>query len=281
MAGDWIKVEKSTARKPEILRLSAILNIHPDHAFGLCIRFWAWCDDNLSNSNATGVTEPLLDALLGHNGIASALIQVGWLQARQGSLVIPNFDRHLSQSAKSRVLAARRQEKYRSRNSNDSSVTKTSPEKRREEVSIGDSVGDCENPFTTPTDTPEQINPIARYPAPVQEQARRILSGWHFWRYGSLPNLSSDSTIGNLNAIAATVEAFGDSVEAKMAEFMQKPPPGFPRTAPLFRIFKHLGLEAPNHEPVQPPRRTNHAGRGSPMSAGGGRYEGIKPVIAD
>lgn len=155
------------------------------------------------------------------------------------------------------------------------------PETETETEGIGIGGGDCENPFTTPTDTPEQINPIARYPATVQEQARRILSGWHFWRYGSLPNLSSDSTIGNLNTIAATVEAFGDSVEAKMAEFMQKPPPGFPRTAPLFRIFKHLGLEAPNHEPVQPPRRTNHAGRGSPMSAGGGRYEGIKPVIAD
>lgn len=260
--------------------MSAILNIHPDHAFGLCVRFWAWCDDNLSNSNATGVTESLLDTLLGHNGVASALIQVGWLQARQGSLVIPNFDRHLSQSAKSRVLAARRQEKYRSRKSNASSVTKTSPDKIREDKDIGDSGGDCENPFITPRDETEQINPIARYSQPVQEQARRILSGWHFWRYGSLPNLSNDSTISNLNTIAATIEAFGDGVEEKLTQFMAKPPPGFPRTAPLFRIFKHLGLEAPANEPAINPRRTQHISRGSPMSAGGGRYEGIKPVIA-
>lgn len=133
MAGDWIKVEKATARKPEILRLAVILGMHVDQAFGLCVRFWSWCDDNLSSGNASGVTEALLDALLGQPGIASALIEVGWLQVRQGSLAIPNFDRHLSKSAKSRALSARRTALHRSRSSNGASVTKTLPEKRREE----------------------------------------------------------------------------------------------------------------------------------------------------
>lgn len=231
----------------------------------------------------------VIDDIADMPGLGQAMEDVGWAVENEYGLVFPGFfDEHNVEPPTSAKSNADRQRAFRERKKNASQtpVTKSNErndreEKRREEVSIGDSVGDCENPFTTPTDTPEQINPIARYPEHVQEQARRILSGWHFWRYGSLPNLSSDSTIGNLNTIAATVEAFGDSVEAKMAEFMQKPPPGFPRTAPLFRIFKHLGLEAPNHEPVQPPRRTNHAGRGSPMSAGGGRYEGIKPVIAD
>lgn len=30
MAGDWIKVEKATARKPEVLRLADLLQVHPD-----------------------------------------------------------------------------------------------------------------------------------------------------------------------------------------------------------------------------------------------------------
>jgi len=127
MAGDWIKVEKATARKPEVLRIAAMLSIHPDHAFGLCIRFWSWCDDQLNKANAVGVTELLLDSVVERNGFASALLEVGWLQARNGSLTVPNFDRHLSQSAKQRALTARRVAKHRGepkrKSANDPSVT--------------------------------------------------------------------------------------------------------------------------------------------------------------
>jgi hypothetical protein len=39
MAGDWIKVEKATPAKPEVLSISEILGVHPVHAFGLCVKF--------------------------------------------------------------------------------------------------------------------------------------------------------------------------------------------------------------------------------------------------
>jgi hypothetical protein len=136
MAGDWIKAEKVTPRKPEVLRIASKLGIHPDHAFGLCFRFWCWCDDNLNSCNAVGVTDVMLDALLDRDGIATALIEVGWLQVRNGSLVVPNFDRHLSESAKKRGLSAKRTADSRSRKCNAENVTKVLPEKRREEKSI-------------------------------------------------------------------------------------------------------------------------------------------------
>ena len=140
MAGDWIKVEKATARKPEVLRIAAMLSIHPDHAFGLCIRFWSWCDDQLNKANAVGVTELLLDSVVERNGFASALLEVGWLQARNGSLTVPNFDRHLSQSAKQRALTARRVAKHRGapkrKSANDPSVT--SALAREEYLSLDD-----------------------------------------------------------------------------------------------------------------------------------------------
>lgn len=135
MAGDWIKAEKATPRKPEVLRIAAKLGIHPDHAFGLCFRFWSWCDDNLETGNAVGVTDVMLNALLDRDGVASALIEVGWLVARNGSLSIPNFDRHLSENAKNRALSAERTAKSRSKKCNGISVTKVLPEKRREEKS--------------------------------------------------------------------------------------------------------------------------------------------------
>jgi hypothetical protein len=135
VAGDWIKVEKATARKPEVLRVAAMLSIHPDHAFGLCFRFWCWCDDQLQDANARGVSPELVDSLVDREGFASALLEVGWLQARNGSLVIPNFDRHLSQSAKSRALTASRVAKHSRKTTNGRSVSSAlaREEKRREE----------------------------------------------------------------------------------------------------------------------------------------------------
>jgi hypothetical protein len=133
MAGDWIKVEKATPRKPEILAVAEALSIHPDHAFGLCVRFWCWCDDHLSDCNARSVTKTSLDALLDRSGFSEALIKVGWLQARSDSLVIPNFDRHLSQTAKKRALTTNRVLTHRERKCNAGSVTKALPEKRRED----------------------------------------------------------------------------------------------------------------------------------------------------
>lgn len=113
MAGDWIKVEKATARKPEVLAIAEILQIHPDHAFGLCVRFWFWCDDQLKTCHAKSVTNVTLDYVVGHTGFANALLEVGWLLARNGSLEVPNFDRHLSESAKKRADSLRRKQKQR------------------------------------------------------------------------------------------------------------------------------------------------------------------------
>lgn len=133
MAGDWLKVEKATSRKPEVLRLAATLGISRREAFALCFEFWKWCDDQLESCYANGVTELMIDEEVGCVGFASALLDVGWLQVRNGSLEVPNFDRHLSQGAKSRALTAARMKKQRLKNSDDKVTRKPSPEKRREE----------------------------------------------------------------------------------------------------------------------------------------------------
>lgn len=113
MAADWIKLEKTTLAKPEVLRVAIELGIHPMHAFGLCVRFWCWADDQLSDGHAPGVTKEVLDLILCHAGLCEALITVGWLRVREGSLEVPHFDRHLSQSAKNRALANDRKAKQR------------------------------------------------------------------------------------------------------------------------------------------------------------------------
>lgn len=134
MAGDWIKTCKDTPSKPEILIIAAKLNIHPDIAFARCFALWSWFDSNTKDGVTNGVTKVTLDALLGRDGLCDALINVGWLTSTNENLSLPNFDRHNSETAKTRALGTKRQSKYR-----DSSVTKVTldalPEKRREENS--------------------------------------------------------------------------------------------------------------------------------------------------
>lgn len=157
MAGDWIKVEKATARKPEVLRLADLLGIHPDHAFGLCVRFWFWCDDQLVDGHAPSVTYVTLNSVVGHAGFAEALAQIGWLSEIGGKMVVPNFDRHISASAKSRALSVERKRKERggdvtvlSRSERDESVTREEGDERKNHTSPDgwntDGSASCERP---------------------------------------------------------------------------------------------------------------------------------------
>ncbi len=132
MAGDWIKIDIATPDKPEIDKMATILKLDHDSVLGKCVRVWIWADLQSVDGNALSVTETFLDRLTYCSGFASALRQVGWLCGKDGHLMIPNFDRHNGQTAKNRALTGKRVQKSR----NAASVTKSLPEKRREEKSI-------------------------------------------------------------------------------------------------------------------------------------------------
>jgi len=141
MAGDWIKVQKDTPDKPEVLAIASRMNLDPDAVVGKLVRIWSWFDTHTLDGNALSVTYALLDRLAGVTGFAEQMAFVGWLNQDGHVLSLPNFDYHNGETAKKRALGKNRQEKHRSNdesnaNSNASSVTKTLPEKRREEKSI-------------------------------------------------------------------------------------------------------------------------------------------------
>lgn len=182
MAADWIKVEKTTSRKPEVLRIAELLHIHPDHAFGLCVRFWFWCDDQLSSGNAPSVTNVTLDCVVGRDGFADALLNVGWLRVRNGSLEVPNFERHLSQSAKSRALAAGRADAHRSKNRNARSVTKALPELERDKSKNKkeEKTKDTGVPPVSVLEPAKKFNP-ASVPIPESLNSEAFRDAWVRW----------------------------------------------------------------------------------------------------
>ena len=106
MAGDCIKVEHTTPDKPEVVKLAELLHMDdPDFVLGKLWRFWAWADAN-TQDGILKTKYSHIDRVVYCPGFARGLVSVGWLQGREGALVIPNFDRHNGNSSKARALEA-------------------------------------------------------------------------------------------------------------------------------------------------------------------------------
>lgn len=139
MAGDWLKFDKSTPDKPEVFEIASQLQIDPDSVVGKLMRVWSWFDSHTEDGNALRVTPALLDRCAGHVGFVAAMETVGWMVVENGGCRLPKFDRHCGATAKKRALGKNRTQKSRSGNASSvtggvtASITKASPEKRREE----------------------------------------------------------------------------------------------------------------------------------------------------
>lgn len=94
--------------------MAEILDIDPDAVLGKVIRFWMWADQNTENGNLNVTTSGYINRITSCPGFADALVQVGWLRRGENCLVIPNFDYHMSESAKKRANNAKKVRKHRS-----------------------------------------------------------------------------------------------------------------------------------------------------------------------
>ena len=143
MAGDWIKVEHGLIDKPEVMEMADILEITPHQVVGHLVQFWFWCDRNLSpECPQVKGTRRGLDRVAGWDGFGDAMVSVGWLTIDGGLISVPNYDTHLSKSAKQRAKDQRKKAFQRSKLSQIcpdhvpyQQGTKAGPEKRREEKS--------------------------------------------------------------------------------------------------------------------------------------------------
>lgn len=139
MAGDWIKVEKITPEKPEVVRMAALLKRDSDEIFGKLFKIWAWADDQSVDGSALQIDENFIDKKAGRKGFAKAMRAVGWLLGESGSLTFPGFDRHNGETAKTRATVKNRVERHRKGNGGGvtdvtvGALEKPLPEKRREE----------------------------------------------------------------------------------------------------------------------------------------------------
>lgn len=145
MAGEWLKLELSTPDKPELLKLSRITQLHKDAVLGKLIRIWAWFDRNSVDGHVDGVVAADIDELALHDGFSIALKQVNWMDFSDSEqwVKLMNFDRHNGETAKTRALKTKRQEKWRANkdanvdyetSTQTSTTASTREEKRREDI---------------------------------------------------------------------------------------------------------------------------------------------------
>lgn len=141
MAGDWLKMRHDLADDPAVIRLAAACSIDEDAVIGKLFRLWSWADRHTIDGVADGIGLAWVDRVARCEGFGAALVRVGWLVESDSGLSFPKFDRHCSDTAKQRALGKDRMKRARdadvalpAQQKRNTSVTKASPEKRREEV---------------------------------------------------------------------------------------------------------------------------------------------------
>ncbi len=112
MAASWIKMRTDLVDDPAVIAIATSTGLSEDTVVGKLHRLWSWADRHTIDGNAPGVTEKWIDRFLGVDGIAQALNSAQWLVLTSSNdapnVLFPRFDRHNSQSAKSRALTAKR-----------------------------------------------------------------------------------------------------------------------------------------------------------------------------
>ncbi len=110
----WIKIEVILPDKTEVVAMAAKLKIKDiDTVVGKLIRLWAWADQQTVTGEGICISKGYIDRLVFCKGFADALISVGWMRGRDGSLEFVNFERHNGETAKARAESARRMAKSR------------------------------------------------------------------------------------------------------------------------------------------------------------------------
>lgn len=109
----WIKMRHDLEDDPAVIAIAESTGIDEFGVLGRLHALWSWADRQSQDGHAPRVTSGWIDRRVRHAGFAQAMIDVGWLVADESGITIPNFERHNSESAKERALAAERKRKQR------------------------------------------------------------------------------------------------------------------------------------------------------------------------
>jgi hypothetical protein len=108
MAGEWIPYDVCLPHKPEVLELVDRTGLQPDQVVGRLLMLWGWAALNSSDGTARMSVRLLAKLCGGDDEFWREVESVGWLviDAENGTVAIPGWERRFSQAAKSRALSS-------------------------------------------------------------------------------------------------------------------------------------------------------------------------------
>lgn len=140
MAGDWIPMRLDLAEDPAVMQMASELKCREELVVGYLHKIWSWMSRQMCDKRVTGVTLESLGRVTNLHGFPELMRDVGWLTAGDDHgtpyVEVPNFERWLAKSAKTRLKAAERQRSSRVNRNGD--VTKLSRSQRDKSVTRGE-----------------------------------------------------------------------------------------------------------------------------------------------
>ena len=139
MAGDWIKMRCDLLTHPKVVRMMSALHADKLRVVGGLHAVWCLFDVHSIDGNLDGYTPAILDTYLGWDGFGQAMIDVGWLEYQNETLMMPRFEQHNGKSAKRRAeeterkMSARKAQTVCNVSASDADKKRSREEKRREE----------------------------------------------------------------------------------------------------------------------------------------------------
>lgn len=109
----WIKMREELRTDPAVVHIASRCGVTTRHAVGALMEVWAWAGRLSEDGVVPFGNAAVIDEVAGSSGFAQAMVEVGWLGLEPTQAVFPNWDRHNSDDAKARALAAERQRKRR------------------------------------------------------------------------------------------------------------------------------------------------------------------------
>lgn len=123
MSDHWIKVKKSMNDSPKMMIIASMCNCSEDTAFACWFRLFCYFDSHTDNGHLPYLFGQKIDQIARLEGLANALIQIGWITFDETGCFIVEYDKHNGSSAKKRLVTSERVVKHRKEGCNAKSVT--------------------------------------------------------------------------------------------------------------------------------------------------------------
>lgn len=111
----WIKIETTLPQKPEVVKISAILQKKSAEVVGGLVLLWCLTDGLTEDGFLRFYGRREIDRVTGLKGFCAALEQVGWIQLEPDGARLVNYEKHNGRSAKKRAETALRVGRHRAK----------------------------------------------------------------------------------------------------------------------------------------------------------------------